>query len=159
MPSRFSLWVVQNWISMLGPGLSPLRSSFPESFLRTFHICPDHWTIRVSIEYNRPESSGQPVGLEKRGGKGHKNKNTVIYLVQIQGSKLFFPTDPRATSWGRALCTDRGNGSRVRPSAWPFRVTTLLLSFSRCLWMSSHTTLGQSSWFRPLESTQTSTCR
>lgn len=60
-------------------------------------------------------------------------------------------------SWGRALSRHSGSGSSVRPSALPLRVTTLLLSFSRCLWMSSDTTRGQSSWFRPLESTHTST--
>lgn len=65
MPSRFSLWVVQNWSSTLGPGWSPRSSTIPESFFRTFHICPDHWTIRVSIEYNKPRSSGQPVGLRE----------------------------------------------------------------------------------------------
>lgn len=65
MPSRFSLWVVQNWSSTLGPGWSPWSSTIPESFFRTFHICPDHWTIRVSIEYNKPRSSGQPVGLRE----------------------------------------------------------------------------------------------
>lgn len=61
-------------------------------------------------------------------------------------------------SCGRALSTHNGRGSSVRPSARPLRVTTLLLSFSRCLWMSSDTTRGQSSWFRPLDNTTTSTC-
>ncbi len=65
MPSRFSLWVAQNWSSTLGPGWSPWSSAVPESFFRIFHICPDHWTIRVSIEYNKPRSSGQPVGLRE----------------------------------------------------------------------------------------------
>lgn len=65
MPSRFSLWVAQNWSSTLGPGWSPRSSTMPESFFRIFHICPDHWTIKVSIEYNKPRSSGQPVGLRE----------------------------------------------------------------------------------------------
>lgn len=65
IPSRFSLWVVQNWSSTVGPGWSPWSRTVPESFFRTFHICPDHWTIRVSIEYNKPLSSGQPAGLRE----------------------------------------------------------------------------------------------
>lgn len=82
MPSRFSLWVVQNWSSMLGPGWSPRSSTIPESFFRTFHICPDHWTIRVSIEYNKPRSSGQPVGLRETERKAFslgKNGNIGLW--------------------------------------------------------------------------------
>ncbi|TNN78183.1 hypothetical protein EYF80_011688 [Liparis tanakae] len=60
-------------------------------------------------------------------------------------------------SRGSALSTHRGRGNRVRPSARPLIVTTRLRSFSRCLWMSSDTTRGQSSWFRPLDSTHTNT--
>lgn len=67
-------------------------------------------------------------------------------------------TDLSTMSWARALSRHSGSGSSVRPSALPLNITTLLLSFSRCLWMSSDTTRGQSSWFSPLESTHTSTC-
>lgn len=66
MPCRFSLWVVQNWSSTVGPGWFPWSSNVPESFFRTFHICPDQCTIRVSIEYNKPWSSSHPDGLREK---------------------------------------------------------------------------------------------
>lgn len=81
---------------------------------------------------------------------------TLVYIIYIV---VYSDTADLSTmSRGCALSTHRGRGSSVRPSARPLRVTTLLLSFSRCLWMSSDTTLGQASWLRPLDSTHTSTC-
>lgn len=73
------------------------------------------------------------------------------------GSKSERHSNLKLISWGCALSTHSGRGSRVLPSAWPLRVTTLLLSLSRWWWMSSETTRGQSSWLSPLDSTHTST--
>lgn len=58
-------------------------------------------------------------------------------------------TDLSVARWSHALSRVSGSGSSVLPSARPLRVTTLFRSFSKCRWMSSDTTRGQSSWSRP----------
>lgn len=87
IPRRFSFWVAQKCSSTRGPGWSPLSSSDPESFFRTFHICSDHWTIRVSIEYNNPWSTGQLEGLKRQSGSGFE-KNAFAFKQRVKFLKI-----------------------------------------------------------------------
>lgn len=106
IPKRFSLCEVQNWSSALGPGCSPWSSRAPESFFRTFHICPDHWTISVSMEYNKPPSSG----LKEAEGERLDH-----HLYSRMKKKHPCSLDNRFKFWGGMIHQPESNVLRLCP--------------------------------------------